>query len=253
MKYSTVSYLAHHGIEGQKWGVRRWQNKDGSLTPEGRAHYGIGEDTIAKGHELYKKAYSDKSYGRKNIDKIKKDKLNFITSNMQKLDKDDPEKSMYREYEGKFNKRWDEQNKNKSDKELMKEYDWNEDDIEHLKADGYGDNVREVIRSWEWLHGYEQEWIDYDRYREANKETNERNRQIVEDEIYKAADMIYGTQEMIAKVEKGKRTLDNLETAFWVGTGLTILGGTAGLAVANKNSAKKDPNGEGFLERWAKR
>lgn len=29
-------YLAHHGIKGQKWGVRRYQNKDGSLTAEGR-------------------------------------------------------------------------------------------------------------------------------------------------------------------------------------------------------------------------
>lgn len=29
-------YLAHHGIKGQKWGVRRFQNKDGSLTAEGR-------------------------------------------------------------------------------------------------------------------------------------------------------------------------------------------------------------------------
>lgn len=29
-------YLSHHGILGQKWGVRRYQNKDGSLTAEGR-------------------------------------------------------------------------------------------------------------------------------------------------------------------------------------------------------------------------
>ena len=29
------NYLSHHGILGQKWGVRRFQNKDGSLTSEG--------------------------------------------------------------------------------------------------------------------------------------------------------------------------------------------------------------------------
>lgn len=28
--------ICHHGIKGQKWGIRRFQNKDGSLTPEGR-------------------------------------------------------------------------------------------------------------------------------------------------------------------------------------------------------------------------
>lgn len=33
--------LAHHGILGMKWGVRRYQNKDGSLTNLGRKHYGI--------------------------------------------------------------------------------------------------------------------------------------------------------------------------------------------------------------------
>lgn len=31
--------LCHYGIFGMHWGVRRFQNKDGSLTPEGRKHY----------------------------------------------------------------------------------------------------------------------------------------------------------------------------------------------------------------------
>jgi len=37
-------YLAHHGIKGQKWGVRRYQNADGSLTPEGRERYGYSRN-----------------------------------------------------------------------------------------------------------------------------------------------------------------------------------------------------------------
>ena len=31
--------LVHWGVKGQKWGVRRYQNKDGSLTPAGQKRY----------------------------------------------------------------------------------------------------------------------------------------------------------------------------------------------------------------------
>lgn len=34
--------IEHHGVRGQKHGERRYQNKDGSLTPLGRIHYGYG-------------------------------------------------------------------------------------------------------------------------------------------------------------------------------------------------------------------
>ena len=34
--------LYHHGVLGQKWGIRRYQNPDGSLTEEGKRRYGSG-------------------------------------------------------------------------------------------------------------------------------------------------------------------------------------------------------------------
>lgn len=40
MRYDG-QYLAHHGIKGQKWGIRRFQNPDGTLTQLGKVRYGI--------------------------------------------------------------------------------------------------------------------------------------------------------------------------------------------------------------------
>ena len=41
------NYIEHHGIKGQKWGVRRYQNKDGSLTPQGKSRRNSDEDVEA--------------------------------------------------------------------------------------------------------------------------------------------------------------------------------------------------------------
>lgn len=38
MSFYNTDYLEHHGVLGQKWGVRRFQNPDGSLTEKGKAH-----------------------------------------------------------------------------------------------------------------------------------------------------------------------------------------------------------------------
>ncbi|MBR2591764.1 MAG: hypothetical protein IKD62_02225 [Oscillospiraceae bacterium] len=47
--------LTHWGIKGQKWGVRRWQNEDGTLTEEGKEHY----MTAARSGKLNYKKLSD--------------------------------------------------------------------------------------------------------------------------------------------------------------------------------------------------
>lgn len=51
--------LEHHGIKGQKWGVRRYQNKDGSRTAAGKKREQSRSEDPA--HEDYTKAHSGKS------------------------------------------------------------------------------------------------------------------------------------------------------------------------------------------------
>lgn len=42
-EWNDGSYLVHYGIPGQKWGLRRFQNEDGSLTAAGRDRYGVAD------------------------------------------------------------------------------------------------------------------------------------------------------------------------------------------------------------------
>lgn len=53
--YIYTDEMYHHGIKGQRWGIRRYQNKDGSLTPAGKKRYSDGEQKQTRYDKYYEK------------------------------------------------------------------------------------------------------------------------------------------------------------------------------------------------------
>ena len=72
------NYLAHYGIKGQKWGLRRFQNEDGTLTAEGRARY------LKNMSEKERKIYENMSDGqRRYVEKMMDQGHDFQTANQR--------------------------------------------------------------------------------------------------------------------------------------------------------------------------
>ena len=71
--------LYHHGIKGQRWGVRRFQNKDGSLTPKGKKRYSDSPD-LQRQKDDVKKANSAMLTSKAALNSAS-NKYNFLPTN----------------------------------------------------------------------------------------------------------------------------------------------------------------------------
>lgn len=89
-------YLKHHGIKGQKWGIRRYQNPDGSLTEEGRRRYDVKEAKIkAKAEKAVaraqvksaKLAAKTEKLAAKNLKRATKEQEKILKMEMKKMKK----------------------------------------------------------------------------------------------------------------------------------------------------------------------
>ena len=69
--------LYHHGVKGQRWGVRRYQNKDGSLTYAGKKRALKMQDQYTNFTEDKKYRKKDGSYKRKGRKKALKMKEKY--------------------------------------------------------------------------------------------------------------------------------------------------------------------------------
>lgn len=147
--------LQHHGILGQKWGIRRFQNEDGTLTPAGRARYlktvnqngkqitGITKEAI---NDFFKRnSYELSDNGKKML---------------SKMDKHDPIRELVETYafESKYSENWLDSYNRAADEgnKMLDRVNAKYKDVDFSKPENenaYKEYLHECADGWEKAYG----------------------------------------------------------------------------------------------------
>lgn len=100
MLYRENDYLAHYGVKGQKWGVRRYQNADGSLTNAGMKKQAKMEKYRSKlVKKADRKATSNRNSAKRAMNTVQDLKKNGTKSDAYREWKSSTDAERAREYE----------------------------------------------------------------------------------------------------------------------------------------------------------
>lgn len=146
-------YICHHGIKGQRWGIRRYQNEDGSLTELGRKRLGMDEskvsdrlsrdsDIIIKKGTKINRWVSDSLYEDDYIDELNKFRKTHNGKN--------PSNSEYEE----INKKIEPKSLNRIDKK-EKEYAYKHYSVDSIEMNNLRYKGENFYASWFLNNGWE--------------------------------------------------------------------------------------------------
>lgn len=217
--------IFHYGIPKMRWGQRRYQNKDGSLTPAGRERYGVGESkaveeykTKQKEREQRTQKYLQERYGNSNR-KITKEEMDQIKNGIKEYTekKHQTEKKLAQidnEYQSKKFKR---------------------DENGNLLNSTLDDKTKEQYKSK--VRKLNSEWDEYDNKLYELTET--------EKYINKLSSMNSDGNRPVTRTAEQK-----IKRSVNIGT---IIGGPVGGMIAAKISSDKIKKGEEIVKRKNKR
>ena len=142
IEFSSENSLTHHGIKGQKWGVRRFQNPDGTYTQAGKKRYKSFDDLKSRDkedlfYEIGRKS-GDIYYGKGRSNRFKKvtkeydkegEEINKLTKSVRAADRDlgiyeSKRKSSFKRFlPKKYDKEW---------RKLNEEYSKKADELDNI-------------------------------------------------------------------------------------------------------------------------